>query len=87
MQALTVPQTGQATVYKRLIMGKLSERTRKAYAQDLRDFAQFLGIEALGREHPLANVPDVAWTDLDTAHVAAYLEHLKRAISTKTGRP
>jgi site-specific recombinase XerD len=87
MQALTVPQTGQATVYKRLIMGKLSERTRAAYAQDLRDFAQFLGIEALGGEHPLANVSDAAWTDLDTAHVAAYLEHLKRAISTKTGRP
>ena len=86
-RALTLSTTGPATIFKRLIMAKLSERTRTAYAGDLADFAEFLGIEAQGDEHPLAGVPDATWEDLDTAHVAIYLEHIKQAISLKTGRP
>jgi site-specific recombinase XerD len=75
------------TVFKRLLMGKATERTREAYADDLRSFASFLQIEPVDDDHPLASVPDEAWADLDTAHIAAYLEHLKTTTSPKTGRP
>lgn len=87
-KALTTPQSGKATVFGRLLMGKVSERTREAYADDLRDFASFLKIETPDNgTHPLATVPDEMWRELDTAHVAAYLEHLKQTTSPKTGRP
>jgi integrase/recombinase XerC len=86
-QALTTSTTGQATVLKRLLMGKASERTRQAYADDLKEFARFLSIRPLGDEHPLASVPDEAWANLDIANVAAYLEYLKTVTSPKTNRP
>ena len=66
-QALTIQRTGTATVFKRLLMGKATQRTREAYADDLRAFAQFLQIEPRGDEHPLFTVPDEAWADLDVA--------------------
>jgi len=81
------PKDGAATVYRRFVMSKVSERTREAYADDLRDFAGFLGVEPAGDQHPLEALPDGAWRELDTAHVAAYLEHLKTAVSDHTGRP
>lgn len=77
----------EVTVYQRLIMAKASERTREAYADDLRGFADFLEIEAVDNAHPLADVPDEMWSELDTAHVAAYLEHIKNTISERTKRP
>lgn len=80
------PKDG-AAVYRRLVMGKVGRRTREAYADDLRDFADFLGIEPAGDGHPLETLPDEAWRELDTAHVAAYLEHLKNTVSGHTGRP
>ena len=83
---LTTQKTTQATVFRRLIMAKGTERTRKAYANDLRDFARFLEIESVDDVHPLTNVPDAMWAELDTAHVAAYLEYLKTTTSDKTGR-
>ena len=87
-EALTIPQSGEATVFGRLMMGKASDRTRDAYADDLRDFASFLKIEAPDNgTHPLATVPDDVWRELDTVHVAAYLEYLKQTTSPKTGRP
>lgn len=82
-----IPQSSHsdATIYHRLMMSKVTARTREAYAADLRDFGQFLGIKPNnGHHHPLALVPDQNWRQLDTAHVAAYLEHLKQTISPKT---
>lgn len=78
-----------ATIFKRLLLNKLTPRTREAYAADLRDFAQFLGIKPKPdtNRHPLATVPDHRWRHLDTAHVAAYLEHLKQTISPTTQQP
>jgi integrase/recombinase XerD len=72
---------GPATIYRRMLMSKPTERTRAAYASDLADFATFLGVDSL--EH----VPDAAWRELDPAHVAAYLEHLKNTVSHRTGQP
>jgi site-specific recombinase XerD len=83
---ITTQKPTRATILKRLMMSKGTERTRKAYSSDLRDFAQFLGIESAGDDHPLASVPDQAWLNLDTAVIAGYLEHLKGKISLKTGR-
>ena len=80
-------KNAETTVFQRLIMTKASERTREAYADDLRGFAAFLAIEAVGDIHPLAGVPDEMWSELDTAHVAAYLEYLKTVVSDRTGRP
>jgi site-specific recombinase XerD len=84
---LTQPHAGMATIYTRLMMGKNSPRTREAYAVDLVDFAQFLGIQTSGNVHPLATVPDTAWQQLDTSHVAAYLEHLKQTVNSNTDQP
>ncbi len=84
---LNVRRMGQASVYNRLMMSKTTRRTQEAYADDLRAFAAFLGLEPRGYAHPLANVPDHAWKSLDAAHVMAYLEYLKHAVSDKTGRP
>jgi len=83
---LTTQDTKVATVYKRLLMGKATERTRDAYGNGLRDFAQFLEIESVGSAHPLTSVPDTIWSELDTAHLAPYLEYLKNTVSDKTGR-
>ena len=71
-----------ATVLKRLLMSKATERTRRAYANDLRDFAEFFEIESVDGAHPLTNVPDTMWSELDTAHVAAYLENLSDRLFT-----
>jgi site-specific recombinase XerD len=84
---LTQPHPGLATIYTRLMMGKTSQLTREAYAVNLVDFAQFLGIQASDKVHPLAAVPDTAWQQLDPGHVAAYLEHLKQTVSSTTGQP
>ncbi|MCG3209272.1 MAG: Tyrosine recombinase XerC [Anaerolineae bacterium] len=75
-----------ATIFKRLMASKSAALTRQAYANDLRDFADFLGIEST-EQHPLTAIPDTAWQHLDTTHVAAYLEYLKQNVSDKTGRP
>ncbi len=47
-QALASPTTGQASVLKHLLMGKASDRTRRAYADDLQEFARLLQIEPVG---------------------------------------
>ena len=78
------PPHSEATIFQRLMLSKVTVRTREAYAADLWDFAHFLGIKAAGGHHPLATIPDQSWRQLDTAHVAAYLEHLKQTISRKT---
>jgi integrase/recombinase XerD len=83
---LPSPAQSQATIFKRLMLGKQTLRTREAYAADLRAFAHFLGLECYQDVHPLATVPDDAWQQLDTAHVAAYLEQLKQTVSPKTGQ-
>lgn len=75
-----------ATIFKRLMAVKGTDLTRSAYASDLRDFAEFLGIPSKEGKHPLTSVPDTSWQTLDTSHVAAYLEYLKQATSRKTGR-
>ena len=78
----------ELTVYQRLLMGKGSLLTRRAYSYDLRTFADFLGIKS-DNQHPLAKLPNnpKIWARLDPALVAAYLEHLKTTVSPKTGRP
>jgi len=86
-RSLPIPESSPATIFKRLMLGKQTPRTRAAYAADLRDFARFLGIENYQDDHPLAMVPDQAWQQLDTGHVAAYLEQLKQTASPKTGQP
>jgi integrase/recombinase XerC len=80
-------RVSQARVYNQLMISKRSRRTQEAYADDLRTFAIFLGLSSHSYAHPLANVPDDAWKNLDTAHIVAYVEYLKHAISDKTGRP
>lgn len=86
--ALAQPTPPQATIYKRLMLGKPTQRTREAYAADLRDFARFLGVKkSYADRHPLTLIPDENWRQLDTAHVAAYLGHLKQTVSQKTGQP
>lgn len=41
---ITTHKTTQATVFKRLMLSKGTERARRAYANNLQDFALFLGI-------------------------------------------
>lgn len=78
------PPHAEATIFQRLILSKVTARTRDAYAADLWDFGRFLGIKATIGHHPLATVPDKGWRQLDTAHVAAYLEHLQQTVNPKT---
>lgn len=87
--ALTTPSVKpDLTVYQRLLMGKGSPLTRRAYRYDLKTFADFLGIKS-DDQHPLAKLPNdpQIWARLDPALIAAYLAHLKTTISPKTGRP
>ena len=86
-RSLPTPSQNRATIFKRLMLGKQSPRTRDAYAADLRDFARFLGINSYQDVHPLTTIPYSAWQQLDTARVAAHLKQLKQSVSPKTGQP
>ena len=68
------PHDGRTpTVFRRLLMGKATEQTRKAYANGFGDFAQFLEIEPVSGAHPLASVPDTMWPQ--TTHHPAILHN------------
>ncbi|MCB0167496.1 MAG: tyrosine-type recombinase/integrase [Anaerolineae bacterium] len=84
---ISTPDPSSATVFKRLMAAKGTDITRRSYAMDLRNFAAFLEIPRVGDQHPLTQVPDTSWQQLDTTHIAAYLEHLKKSVSPKTTRP
>ncbi|MEM7033544.1 MAG: site-specific integrase [Chloroflexota bacterium] len=85
----TVSANQHLTVFHRLLMGKQSKLTRKAYSNDLKFFAQFLGFASTGNAHPLATLANEAstWNQFDPALIAAYLEYLKQTISPHTKRP
>ncbi len=84
MTNLTTYQTDQTlTTYQRLMMSKQSNLTRTAYSHDLAAFSDFIGAD-------ITQLPDddpFAWRELDTAIIAAYIEHLKTTVSAHTSRP
>ena len=53
MTDIATLRTTEASIFKRLTMVTGTQRSRRAYANDLRDYAQFLGIEPASGTHPL----------------------------------
>ena len=74
-RSLPTPEQNLVTIFKRLMLGKQTPRTRDAYAPNLRDFARFLGINSYQDVHPLATVPDNAWQQLGH-HKAHYANRM-----------
>jgi len=87
MKQLEIIEKGvESTIYKRMILSKVSPRTQILYSNYLKDFAQYLKLSSPNGSHPLANVPDSVWLDFDATYVSGYLQYLLSCVSKRTGR-